>query len=75
MSKLMTRLEKLTEFQKRGDAIKARMAGLQADGNALDAEVGQWLETELGLKGNHHITEILKVALETSIEPKPQIIT
>ena len=75
MSKLMTRLEKLSEFQKRGEAIKVRMAGLQADGAALDNEVGEWLEKELGLKGNHHITEILKVALETSVEPKPQIIT
>lgn len=75
MSKLMTRLEKLNDFKNRGDNLRARTVGLQAEGQALDTEFGDWLKTEFGLTGQHHVSEILKVALETSVEPTPRIIT
>ena len=75
MSKIMKRLEKLNDIHNRGANIKARAMGLQAESQVLDDELGKWLQEELGLSGQHHISEILKVALETSIEPKPKIIT
>jgi hypothetical protein len=75
VNKLMTRLEKLTEFQTRGANIAMRVKTLQTEGQSLDMEFNNWLKTELGLDGQHHVSEILKVALETSVEPTPKIIT
>lgn len=74
MNKLMTRLEKLTEFQTRGENIRKRVEGLQAEGETLDKEFAEWMKRELGLTGQHHVSDILKVALETSIEPTSKII-
>lgn len=74
VSKVMERLKKLEEFDTRGAAIRARAQAIQNESQNLDVEFTKWLETELGLKGNHHISEILKIALETSFEPS-RIIT
>jgi hypothetical protein len=69
MSKLMTRLEALSEFQKRGADIKAKAAEYQRQAQALDKEFGEWLETEFKAQGDLHLSDILKLALESSIEP------
>lgn len=71
MSKLMTRLEKLTDFQNRGENLKARALGLHAEQKALDDEFTKWLENEFGAKGQMHLSDILKIALETSYEKAP----
>lgn len=69
MSKLMTRLEKLTELQKRDNEIKEQMAKLNHD-------IQEFMGNELGLKGQATLVDIVKHALETTYEaPAQSIIT
>jgi hypothetical protein len=74
MSKIMKRLETLAEFKTKSENLRARTMGIQAEGEALDKAFAEWMTAEFGLKGQHHISDILKVALETSIEPTSKII-
>ena len=70
MSKVMERMEKLKSFKDRGDNLKARIAGYQADAENLDKELSDWMQSELGLSGQTHISEILIKTLESSFEPQ-----
>ena len=63
MSKLMSRLEKLSDLQKRDREIKLAM-------QQLNKEIGEFIQNDLGMgEDQGTIVDILKIALESSIEP------
>lgn len=70
MSKLMTRLEKLNYFTSKNDEFRKRAEALQAEMQNADKEFNAWLETDLGVKGQLHLSDVIKKALETSYEPR-----
>jgi uncharacterized protein YhaN len=69
MSKIMTRLAKISEFEAKDRNISDRQNGLRAEADNLQKEIAEWMSTELGLSGNVTLPQILKTVLETSIEP------
>jgi hypothetical protein len=70
MSKLMTRLAKLKEFQDKGDNLRARSVGIEAEAQALDKEFSEFLKAELGVSGqNLHMSGVMLKLLESSVEP------
>lgn len=77
MDKLFTRLEKLKDFEKRDAEIKARAAALEIDARKLGEEFREYMTAELGLPSETqlHLSAILSRVMESSVEPRPQIIT
>jgi hypothetical protein len=70
MSKLMSRLAKLKEFQDKGENLRARSIGIEAEAQALDKEFAEFLKSELGVSGqNVHMSNVMFKLLEQSIEP------
>lgn len=71
MTKIMTRLEKLSDFQKRNHEISSRMMLLQAESQALENEFRTWMREEFQFPEDRqvHLIDIMKIALESSHEP------
>ncbi len=69
MSKLFERLEKLKQFGQKQAEFKARVAGLNAEMQAADREFSEFMEKDLGVSGQLHISEVLKATLESTYEP------
>lgn len=76
MSKLMTRLEKLTEFSRKDAELKTRARAIELDMQALNDEFIDYIHTEFQLPKDQpmHMSAILKTALESSYEQQPRII-
>lgn len=70
----MSRLEKLTYFGNKHATYQKAAQALQTEAQATDAEWTAWLESEFGFKGNMHMAEVMKVAIESSYDA-PKIIT
>jgi hypothetical protein len=76
MSKLMTRLEKLSDFTKRDEELKARAKAISIEMDSLNNEFVEFIHTEFQMPKDQpmHMSAILKTALETSYEQSPRII-
>lgn len=76
MSKLMTRLEKLKEFERKDAEIKARAQALEIDARKLGDDFMTYMTTELGMSKDKqlHLAGILATVMESTIEPS-RIIT
>ncbi len=72
MSKLMTRLDKLSQFKTRNDEAIAKIMKAKAEHDQVNTEFNDWVTEEFKIKpnaqGQIHLSEILKTALETTIE-------
>ncbi len=68
MSKLMDRLAKLEYFSKQHQEMQSTSRLLKEKGERLDQEWVDWIQNDLGMEGNVHIADVMKKALETSIE-------
>jgi hypothetical protein len=69
MSKLMDRLAKLEYFTKKQADFEARKAGLEAEMRAASKEFDEFMEKEMGIKGNITLSALMTKVLETSFEP------
>jgi len=61
VNKTMVRLEKLAEFQRRDNELKMKM-------NELNQEISEFISKDLGVTGQATLVDIVKHALETSLE-------
>lgn len=67
MSDTMTKLEKLTELQARDKKIRD-------DQDQLNKDINAFMSTEFGLNGPATLVDIVKKAMESTVEPS-RIIT
>lgn len=65
----MNRLEKLNQFTQKQREFKTRFESLQMEMQSADKEFNEFLEKDLGISGQVHLSQVLKTALETSHEP------
>lgn len=67
----MTRLEKLKDFHRRDEEIKARARALEIENKMLGDEFMKYMREEFGLPADKqvHLAQILTSALESSHEP------
>lgn len=72
MSKLMTTLEKLDYFSKQHQALQAETSKLNKQAENLDKEWREWI-TALGLTGQVHFADVVKKAIEGTID-QPRIV-
>jgi hypothetical protein len=76
VAKLTDRLETLTKYQTEMESLEAQVRGIQAKQAEVAKAFAEWMTSEFGFgDGPQGLPKILKTVLESSIEPKPQIIT